>query len=76
MSRNWLIWAGCGLMVLIGGYLLWINGFTRWLSYSMLLLCPLMHLLMMGGMHHGHHNDHDHEQDAPNRRPDSNAACH
>ncbi len=30
---------------------------TSWLSYLFLLLCPLMHLFMMGG--HGGHGDHD-----------------
>lgn len=55
MSRKWLVWAGCGLMVLAGGYWLWVSGNGNILGYGMLLLCPLMHLLMHGSnSHHGH----------------------
>jgi hypothetical protein len=47
MSRKWLMWAGCSLMVLAGSYWLWSRGYQNFLSYGMLLLCPAMHLLMM-----------------------------
>ena len=49
MSRKWLLWAACGLMVLVGGYVLWSKGYQNILGYGMLLLCPLMHLFMHGG---------------------------
>jgi hypothetical protein len=56
MSRKWLMWAGCGVMVLAGGYWLWTKGYQNILGYGALLLCPLMHLFMHGSHDHAGHN--------------------
>lgn len=75
MSRKWMMWAGCGLMVAVGAYLLWSRGFQNVMSYAVLLLCPLMHIFMMRGHDHGSGHDHDHEaqtQQEAEKRP----ACH
>ncbi|MFZ5827833.1 MAG: DUF2933 domain-containing protein [Bacillota bacterium] len=58
MSRKAMLWAGCGLMLLVGGYFLWSSGSGNWLAYGMLLLCPLMHLFMHGSHGHGGHSEH------------------
>lgn len=56
MSRKRLMWLGCGVMVLVGGYLLWAKGYRNIGSYGMLLLCPLMHLFMLGSHGHSSHS--------------------
>lgn len=67
MSRKWLMWGGCGLMVAAGGYLLWSNGYQNILGYGLLLLCPLMHLFMHGGHNHGEHREQDGQQTSGSR---------
>lgn len=47
------MWLGCGVMLLGGVYFLWTNGYQNIVGYAMLLLCPLMHLFMHRGHHHG-----------------------
>ncbi|PWB51222.1 MAG: hypothetical protein C3F06_10400 [Candidatus Methanoperedenaceae archaeon] len=48
---------GCMIpLVLIG--ILWIAGVSQnILSFGILLLCPIMHLLMMKNMKHGNHEN-------------------
>lgn len=58
MSRKAILWAGCGVMLLVGGYFLWSRGYDNLLAYGLLLLCPLMHLFMHGSPGHGSHAEH------------------
>lgn len=50
MSRKWLMWTMCGAMLLSAGYFLLTRGFQNILAYAPMLLCPLMHVLLMGGL--------------------------
>jgi|GEM_PF-851269 len=73
MSKRRIMWVGCGVMIAVGSYLLWINGYRSILSYAMLAICPLMHLFMHG--HHGNHESHQpasKETTADSGKP----ACH
>lgn len=80
MSRKAMLWAGCGVMLLVGGYFLWSRGYENILVYGALLLCPLMHLFMHGSHGHGSHGEHhaptvnrpDGEQSSQAEKP----ACH
>lgn len=60
MSRHTLIMALCCLMPLAILAVLWMIGVSgSYLVFGLILLCPLLHLLMMRGMHevdggHGH----------------------
>lgn len=79
MTRNWLLWASCALMLLAGGYWLWMSGNQNILSYAILLLCPLMHLLMHSG-HGAHNKKHGSESRSASPKPvpgeDKRPACH
>jgi hypothetical protein len=44
MSKKWLMWAGCGVMVIGGAYLLWARGAQNFRGYGM-------------GHDHGGHGD-------------------
>lgn len=78
MSRKTLVWLGCAVMLLGGGYLLWTNGYRNVVSYAMLLLCPIMHLVM----HRGHtHSDTPNQETVQTASDGSNQtgnkpACH
>jgi hypothetical protein len=77
MSKRWLMWLGCGLMVVAGLYFLWSRGYQNILGYAMLLLCPLMHLFMHRGHNHG--SDHEHTNTNPtngNDQEPKKPACH
>jgi len=52
-KHGWLMMAACMVpLILIGGmWMLGVGG--SWLTYAILLLCPLSHVLMMKG--HGAH---------------------
>ena len=75
MKHSWWMWAICGVMVIGGGYALWTRGVTDWAAYGMLLLCPLMHVFMMGG-HGGHDHDHGKKGGAEPKTSEGGASCH
>lgn len=63
-----------GLVVIgcVAGYFLLIEHWVHLrsaLPYLLLLACPLMHLFMHGGHHHGTHADHDKPEDGAERKP-------
>lgn len=62
MSRKAMLWAGCGVMLLAGGYFLWSRGYSNVMGYGLLLLCPLMHIFMHGSHGHGGHGHGSHGQ--------------
>ncbi|MCL7412173.1 MAG: DUF2933 domain-containing protein [ANME-2 cluster archaeon] len=49
MKHSWLMMAACMLpIILVAG--MWMLGYGgSWLTYAILLLCPLSHILMMRG---------------------------
>lgn len=57
-----LFWVVCLGVLAVAAFWLYQTGRTNLLGYGLLLLCPAMHLFMMGG--------HGHQQEAapPNRR--------
>lgn len=63
--RRWHIWVLCGILLLAGGLWIWSRGYVNVLSYAMLLLCPLMHLFMLGG-----HHSKGHASEQATTRPD------
>ena len=70
---KWLFWFG-GITAIIGVFILVSNigdnsGYSRYLPYGLLLLCPLSHLFMMN-MHKGSH-DHNENEDKENSK-----SCH
>ncbi|HEY3364074.1 MAG TPA: DUF2933 domain-containing protein [Symbiobacteriaceae bacterium] len=77
MPKRWIVYVGCALLLMVGGYLLWINGYRNLLNYAVFLLCPLMHLFMHRG--HGAHN-HDGGTEPPQgqvpKQGNSKPACH
>ena len=75
MSRKGLMLGCCAVMVLAGVYLLWRAGNKTILSYAVLLLCPLMHILMMRGHGH-HHGEHQEGQKESQGGNDKRPACH
>lgn len=50
--RQWRWLVPCVVLVGAGGVALYLAGFKEIVFYSVLLICPLLHLAMMGG--HGH----------------------
>lgn len=69
---NWSkigMWAaGLGALAVLA-YWLYRNGNGNLLAYGLLLLCPLMHVFMMGG--HGHGHGHGHQSARRNARDDA-----
>lgn len=76
MSKRWLMWLGCGVMVLGGAYVLWLKGYQNILGYVMLLLCPLMHLLMHRGHDHGDHSQHPSPGSQDGTQEEKRPSCH
>lgn len=76
MSKRWLMWLGCGVMVLGGAYFLWIKGYQNILGYGMLLLCPLMHLFMHGAHGHGDHAEHSTPGSPGSNQEEKRTSCH
>lgn len=63
-----------GLLVIgsVAGYFLFTEHWAHLrsaLPYLLLLACPLMHLFMHGGHHHGTHADDDRSKDSTERKP-------
>ena len=61
-------------MLVGGGIWLWLQGRVDILSYGLLLLCPLMHVFMMGG--HGHGHDHGGSEGTNQVRKEGSTSCH
>jgi len=74
----WLMIIGCLTPMLVIGILLALGVrnavLTNIFFFGMALLCPLMHIFMMGTMHgHGDSHQHHHEADAKaEQQPDGN----
>lgn len=73
MKHGWFMWAVCGIMVIGGGVLLWSRGVTDLASFGMLLLCPLLHVFMMGALGGHHHDKGDSNEPKPSQ---GGASCH
>ena len=59
MSKHTLIMALCCLIPLVILAVLWTGGVSSgYLILGVLLLCPILHIVMMRGMHKS--GDHDH----------------
>ena len=59
MSKHALIMALCCLMPLALLAVLWAMGVSEsYLVFGVILLCPILHIVMMRGMHKS--GDHDH----------------
>lgn len=66
-KSNWLPWllvAGMGILLLLNYLGNPINTSVKWIPTLIALVCPLMMLLMMFGMGHGHHGSVHSHQDA------------
>jgi hypothetical protein len=49
----------CAVPLTVIAGLSWLGLLGSWGYYALILLCPLMHIVMMRGMHKSHHNDDD-----------------
>ena len=59
MSKHTLIMVLCCLIPLAILGILWVAGVSgSYLIFGVLLLCPLLHIVMMRGMHKGGEHDH------------------
>ena len=59
MSKHTLIMVLCCLIPLVILGILWVAGVSgSYLILGVLLLCPLLHIVMMRGMHKGGEHDH------------------
>lgn len=70
---SWILWFGC-IFAIIGVFILVSNirengGYSRYLPYGLLLLCPLSHLFMMNM----HKSSHDHNED---KEKENSKSCH
>ncbi len=61
MSKHTLIMVLCCLIPLVMLGVLWAIGISgSYLILGVILLCPLLHIFMMQGMHKGGGGEHDH----------------
>ncbi len=61
ISKHALIMALCCLVPLVILGILWVAGVSgSYLILGVILLCPILHIVMMRGMHKGGGGEHDH----------------